>query len=195
MLNIDIKLQKPEKYYGAIYTHNAPGYKRWLTGWVVSTFLICSSIHFITTNALTDNILVPILFLVTLGLLFPIFVLTTIVLFVYNKIFFKDTIHLNRIKYAHTVFKTWVEQKHGIEIDTDQALQLMNGNTITIVKNSKKYEIYLKETIENKKLFTIGNYLEEEKFNYKNWDYDTDKLDLQLLFKKQYKQPKEKTWH
>lgn len=145
-------------------------------------------------NTLTSNLWVPILFLVALSLLFPFFVVSTILLFTYNKDAFKYEIVYNRTQYAYNVFKTWVEQKHGIEINPEQALGLMNGKKTIIIKNGKEYEIYLKSTLESQKLFTTGNYQETEKFHYKNWDYDTNKIDLQLLFKKQQKPVKEKAW-
>lgn len=194
MINTDIKLQKPEKYYGAIYTRKTPGYSHWIIIWLITTLLLTSSILFIAMNALTSNLFVPILFLVALSLLFPFFVVSTILVFTYNKEAFKYELVYNRTQYAYNVFKTWVEQKHGIEINPEQSLELMNGKKTIITKNGKEYEIYLKPTLESQKLFTTGSYQETEKFHYKNWDYDTDKIDLQLLFKKQQKPAKEKAW-
>lgn len=194
--NQEIKLQKPEQYYGAVYGRG--NHKQiWLYIAFVCTIIFCST----TTILLVMALIPPIsilggisMALIMISVIIPFFV--GVITFTYNSGNFTDDIKQGRTKYAHTEFKTWVEQKYGVQITEEQALNLMNGANVAIqLTDSKEKSVRFKETEGMSKLFKIGrtNYANFQQA--KTWDYDTDKLDFQLLINKKQKPVKEKTWN
>ena len=182
MLNLDIKLQNPEKHYGAIYGRTPNSKTLWYTSFYASATIV----FFVYTTALITlpQRVHPTILTIMIIALIGISILAGKT-FGTNQNQFKLDLHNNRIKYAHTVFKTWVEQKHGIEITEEKALKLMNGNTISIFKNDKKIPVNFKRTPESEKLFTTGNMKHEYPKNIKEkWDYSTENIDLQLVINK-----------
>lgn len=178
-INKNITLPNPEKHYGAIYG-GAPNSK---ILWYASFYASATIALFVYTTALitlperVHSTILTIMIIALIGI--SILGGKT---FGTNRNQFKLDLHNNRIKYAHTVFKTWVEQKYNIEITEEQALKLMNGNTISIFKNDKKIPVNFKRTPESEKLFTTGNMKYEYPKNIKEkWDYNTENIDLQLV--------------
>lgn len=196
MINTDIKLPKPDKYYGAIYGRN--NHKQdWLIVALIATFLtvIASTITTLLITTATNS-----LWVFGIGLT-VILAATALVAWVANRAInynldnYQKDIKQGRTQYAKTVFKQWVQQRYEIEITENQAITLMNGSSIVITHNNKKRTVHFKRTPGSKKLFETGN---KKYTNFKdtkeNWDYDTNKIEFQLVIHKKQKPVKEKIW-
>lgn len=194
--NQEIKLQKPEQYYGAVYGRG--NHKQiWLV--FASAFLMISL--FSSKIAMTLLFVPPsnrLLIAIEAGVFLLIFTLLLafgVYAIEYNAKNYQKDIQQARTEYAQTIFKTWVEQKYDVQITGEQALALMDGKSVNINKNDKKRTVNFKRTPVSEKIFTTGN----RKYNSRrdtveNWDYNTDNLNLQLIINKKPKPVKEKVW-
>lgn len=194
MINSDIKIPKPDQYYGAVYGRNNHN-QAWLYVcfcsslilWLGSFMILYSTADRKNSGSVALNFGIVIILLLIPSILAAF-------TFNHNSHNFKKDIYQGRINYAHTQFKTWVEQNYGLQITEDQALQLMNGNTIPVRLADKKEKlIRLNNNEEMSNLFKIGTANFAEFKQAKTWDYDTDKLDIQIIISKQQKPVKEKT--
>lgn len=193
--NPDIKLEKPEQYYGAVYGRGT-NKQTWLYVIFALTIVLWVEAMFVLFPLALLTTLISLVFFVLL-LISPIIPFVVgVITFTYNSGNFEDDIQKGRTTYAHNQFKTWVEQKYGVPITEEQALNLMNGKTVTIqLTDNKEKTVKFKNHKEMSNLFKIGTTKHATFEQAKTWDYDTDKLDFQLIVIKKQKPVKEKIWN
>lgn len=195
MINTDIKLPKPEQNYGAIYGRGNHQQEWRFVALILSVITLLAITAFLITLTSTVGMIAFLLNIVII--IISVFLIFWLALKTigYNPDNYQKDIRQKRTNYAHTIFKQWVEQRYDIQITEDQALKLMNGSIIIVNKNDKERIVKFKRTPESSKLFTVGT---KKYYDFKdtneNWDYDTDKIDFQLVIKKKAKPVKEKIW-
>lgn len=197
MINAEIKLPKPERNYGVIYgreNHKQKGLVFAAAFLMISLFSSKIAMTLLLTppsNRLLTAIEAGVFLVIfTVLLEFGVYAIE------YNAKNYQKDIQQARTKYAHTKFKTWVENRYEIDITKDQALDLMNGKSVIINKNNKKRTVNFQRTPVSEKLFTTGNKnYNSRRGTVENWDYDTDNLNLQLIINKKPKPVKEKIWN
>lgn len=178
--NSEVKLEKPEQYFGAVYGRGTQKRAWFYIAYVCAvTFYV---IAFLLSLAVTSpkGILFTLSFaLAIVFIIAPIFV--DVIMSTYYPSNFEKEMQKGRTTYAHTEFKTWVEQRYGAQLTEDQALSLMNGKPTEITINDEEKIVYFQDNTESSKLFNTGtpNYIRMK--DIKEWEYEINENDLKLV--------------